>query len=47
MLVNQHNPYVLPLGGELVKGGFDGRIVGLVVHNKEVLLRVWRSRDVL
>jgi hypothetical protein len=38
MLVYQYDADVLPLGGKALEGGFDGRIVGLVVDNEEVLL---------
>lgn len=47
MLVDQHDAYVFPLCGEPLEGGLDCRIVRLVVHDQEVLLRVWWSRDML
>lgn len=47
MLVNQNNANVLSLGREALKGRLDSGILRLVVHHKEVLLRVWGSRNVL
>lgn len=47
MLVNQDNANILPLGREALKGRLDRSIIRLVVHHKEVLLRVWGSRNVL
>ena len=47
MLVDEHNCNVLSFASELVKGVFDRGIFGLLVNDKEVLLRVWRVRHVL
>lgn len=40
MLVDKQNGDILALGGELVKGSFDGRGFRLGVHDQEVLLAV-------
>lgn len=47
MLVDQHNANVFPLGRESLKCLLDGRGIRLGVDNEEVLLRVWRGRDML
>jgi hypothetical protein len=47
MLIYEDDANVLPLGGELVKGAFDGRGLGLLVDDEVVLLTVGRVRDVL
>ena len=38
VLVYEQDPNVLPLGGEPVKGGLDGGVIGLCVDDEEVLL---------
>ena len=47
MLIDQYNPNVFPLGSESLKGRLDGRGICLAVHHQEVLLVVWRRRDML
>lgn len=47
MLIDQNYPNVLPLGREPLERGFDGGVVCLGVDYKEVLLVVWRRRDML
>lgn len=47
MLVDKQNGNVLALVGEAIKGGFDGRRLGLAVHNQKVLLAIWRLGNVL
>ncbi len=47
MLVDQHYPDILPLRCKLVKGGLDGGVFCLAIYDQEVLLVVWRRRDVL
>ena len=47
VLVDQQNRNVLALLRELVEGSLDGRVLGLRVDDEEVLLAVWRLRDVL
>lgn len=47
MLIDQQNANVFTLLCELIEGRFDSRVIGFRVHNEEVLLRVWRRRDVL
>lgn len=47
MLVNQQNPNILPLRREPLKRRLNIRRLGLSVYDEEVLLRVWRGRDVL
>lgn len=46
MLVYQNDANILAVN-QLVKSGFDGGVVGLVVHHQEVLLRVWACRHML
>jgi hypothetical protein len=40
VLVNQQDCDVLPLACELIKGGFDGAVLCLRIHDEEVLLCV-------
>lgn len=47
MLVDEQDTNILPLTRELVESGLDGSSIGLGVYNKEVLLRVWWTGDVL
>ena len=47
MLIDQDNPNVFPLGSESLKCRLDGRGFCLAVHHQEVLLVVWRRRDML
>lgn len=47
MLIDQQDRNVLPLGCELIEGGFDGAVLSLGVDDEEVLLRVWRLCYVL
>jgi hypothetical protein len=47
VLVDQQNRNIFPLGCEFVECGFDGCVLGLVVDDEEVLLRVWGRGDVL
>lgn len=47
MLVDQDDADVLALLGEGIKGGLDGRRLGLAVDDQEVLLRVGRVGDML
>lgn len=47
MLVDEKDGNVFPLLGELVEGGFDGRRLGLVIDDEEVLLIIRRRCDVL
>lgn len=47
MLVDQHNANVFPLGRESLECLLDGRGIRLGVDDEEVLLRVWRGRDML
>jgi hypothetical protein len=47
VLVNEQDGDIFALGGELVECGFDGCVLGLRVHDQEILLAVWRLRDML
>lgn len=47
MLVYEQDSNVLALAGEAIKGSLDGRILRFRVHNEEVLLVVWRLRNML
>lgn len=47
MLVDKDDANVLALRGKGLKGGLDGRCLGLGVNNEEVLLRVGRVCYVL
>lgn len=47
MLVNQDDANILALLREGVKGSLDGRGLGLVVDNEEILLRVGRVGHML
>lgn len=47
MLVYEKNTDVFSLGCEVIKGLLDGRILGLAIHNEEVLLRIGRRRHML
>lgn len=47
VLVDQQNGNVLALGGEAVKGGLNGAVFRLCVHDEEILLCIWRLRHVL
>lgn len=47
MLVDQDDADVLAVLGEGIKGGLDGRRLGLAVDDEEVLLRVGRVGDML
>jgi hypothetical protein len=47
VLVDKQNSDIFALGGELVECSFDGRVLGLRVHNQEVLLAIRWLRDVL
>lgn len=47
MLVYQQNRNVLPLFRERVERGLDFCVFGFIVHDQEILLRVWRIGDML
>lgn len=47
VLVDQDDANILALCCEGVERGFDGRSFGLVVNDKEVLLRIGRVRHML
>lgn len=47
MLIDQHNGNILPVLGVLLKRLLDGGVLGLVVDDEEVLLRVGGRIDVL
>jgi len=47
MLVYEQDGDVLALGSEAIEGSLDGAVVGFGVDDEEVLLRVWRLRDML
>ena len=47
MLVDQENANILPLRCESFKCFLNSCIVGLAIHNQEVLLRIWWLRDML
>jgi hypothetical protein len=43
MLVDEYDPDIFPLSYESLKGGFDGRRVGLSIHYHEILRGLWRG----
>lgn len=47
MLVDEDDSDILPLFREPLEGRLDGRILGLVVDDEEVLLCFGAGRDVL
>lgn len=47
VLIYQENSNVLPFLCETIECLLDSSIICLVVHNEEVLLRVWRSSNML
>jgi hypothetical protein len=47
VLVDKQNSDILALLRKLVKRRLDGRVLRLCVDDEEVLLAVWRLRDVL
>ena len=47
MLIDENNSDILPLGRESLKCLLDSSCVSLGVDDEEVLLRVWRGRNVL
>lgn len=47
VLVDQEYRNILPLAGEPIKSLFNGTCLGLCIHDKEVLLRLWAGCDVL
>lgn len=47
MLIDQDDPNILALGRKGLKGALDGGVVGLAVHDQEVLLCLRWRRDVL
>ena len=47
MLVDEKYGDVFPLLREALKGRFYGGVIGLLVDDEKVLLRVWRWIDVL
>ncbi len=46
-MIDQDNGDILALRREPVKGLLDGRCLGAIVDDEEVLLRLGRGRDVL
>jgi len=47
MLIYQQDTDILPLAGELLKGAFDGRGLGLLVYDEVVFLAVGGIGDML
>jgi hypothetical protein len=47
MLIDQENADILPLRCESFKCFLNSCIVGLAIHDEEVLLGIWRLRDML
>lgn len=47
MLVDEDNPNIFSFLGEPFESGLDGCVIGLVVHNQEILLCIGASRYVL
>ena len=47
MLVDENNSDIFPLRRESLKRLLDGSRISLGVDDEEILLRVWRGRDVL
>lgn len=47
MLIYEKNGNIFALAGVEVKRLFDSRSLGFVVHNEEILLRIWRLCDML
>ncbi len=47
MLIDEHDPNILPFVREGLESTLDGRVVGLGVDNQEVLLGLWGRRDML
>ncbi len=47
MLIDEQNPNILPLDGEMLESLFDGRVIRLAIHHEEVLLGIRRRRNVL
>lgn len=45
MLIDEHNSNILSLFGKSHEGLFNRRFLGLAIHNEEILLGVWRVRD--
>ena len=47
MLVDQDDGNVFALGGEIVEGLLNSRVLGFVIDHQEILLRIRRLGDVL
>lgn len=47
MLVDQQDANVFSLGRKGIESRFDSRVVGLAVHDQEILLRVGRGCNML